>query len=412
MELGGWAQFGGTSSFGGLQSWAQRYYEHCKTELFPGYWPQDDSAVANQILRTLCEIVGYGKSINYDYHHQMFPQNASTATIQELESVLQVVPKPNQTLAERVLAVSSRWRGAQPSTLAAIRESLVGVLNPEYFWRDTHNDESIHSEYHCEDGNGGFDEAAGALMFWCSSTLLSEWNGSYLHTKIRCPDKDDDVSIMIHVQDTVIEEGSRSGIYLGNAHEHLTEQDRAVLFGAEQSGITTYLVLRTANGSVLSSSLGSIAEPSKPYWIKLSRSGPHLIASYGSDLDNLTVLATIDDNVIDVRRMGHFACNDIAGRQAYLEITDTLIQLGDQKNNVTILEVETAYDTTDTEDEQSSIYQISIQRWSEDNGTYNLDEARRICDRILQAHTVGCVGNTAHLAYDIAGGYDAGSYSV
>lgn len=399
--------FGGLSQFGGGDSLTETYYRTMRSLMLPGFWPSDDSASPNVLLKADALALSAAQAIVDSLLREAFPHQAAL-TMDAWSSLLGVVHAPSATLQQRRDAILSVWRGAQPSTRAGLRSMLVDLLRPEHLWRDGFDDSALSWRYDADIGGGSLTEVAGQLTIDTGFVDCSWGN----HPRLMFPltSRDDAVIVEAHLAavDTYtaanhaicrvalgVHDDDDSGIHLGiyysalgwrvllerwtdGVRESLTDPVQVLVGSGSPSPALAAKLVVQANGDVY----GYIDE------------APTVRGKVGDAV--APVVSYVGGEVSLVRRKaGLLAWNAGATYDAAADVETLWVAHGSQVNNVDVAEF-----LTSEVNDASDIFFGFVKRSSFDLESYDLANAQRVADRAKQAHTLLLVGESNEFAVD------------
>lgn len=375
----------------------------------PGMLPKDDACIILRFLRADAKGLGHGKIYVDQLASDAFPQTARN-WLELWEADLDVVPKADATLGDRINAVLARWKGSRPSSLAAIREMLSPLLNPVTAFDDDFNSDTIWQIYKLS-GNGTKSQAAASNQQVLAATLGTdvEWSGTTRNANVveyPLPDTEDGFTLWLYVTSATL-----GGNLTGCGMCLVRDDANALMFGPVEDGAgTQQMQLDSIIEGAVMRDVGSqgIALTAAPYYLR-ARYEPTtkiITFAYGASLSSMTDVATIE-RPWPLRSFGWFVRNDSSNGSQSVSLavehddaadgTGFAVQLtmDTQHNNVRIHEHRLT-----TVGDASDIFFCFVHRPSSDSGDYDINNAIRICDRIKDAHTVVGVGESVAFLTD------------
>lgn len=392
-SFGGWSQFGGHTDFGGADPLYQRVYRIAKGILLPGFWSDDDDALVNKVLRAECLLLAEGQLHADALQQEVFPHTASE-TVDEWAALLGVVFPAAATLAEKKVAIVSRWRASLGASLPDLRRTLYPLLKPETAF-STDFDAGIYR--FDASGNGTRTVASSYVALTVPNPTDGDWLAGNANTLgYRLHDIDDGWTAQTQIASaaTLGTDTAAGLVVFGDIN------NAVMLVAGDASGTPLLRYDRVVDGT-LTTGLAYAAIPSAPYYLQISRSktSGSLTLSYGADIDSLTELATIDWPFSKLRNVGIFARNVTASKNTVSCAFGRFKLVHETpENNVEIYEQTKAY--CDLVGDASRIFEATVIRRPSDSGSCDLATAQRVCDSAKQAHTLIIVGESDEFLCD------------
>jgi len=384
MQFGGWTQFGGVAQFGGGESRALHYYRALKSIALPGLWSQDDDALINQFLRVDAVGLSLGQVLADRLDAEILPDDASEC-LAEWERMLGLPVDEDVSIAARRAAVLGIWQGAQPTSLPAIRQLLGPILNPTRLFNDLFDDDVVSWRFELL-GTPLIWETLSRLIIGVAAGDSRPWDSVAQDPAlalIDLADRSDDVKVSAQVDHTTYYAPSEvsSGVVLYADHQN-------AVMAAFESG---FLRLDKIVDGVLTEGT-PVASPALPFWLQISKTATAWAASYGSDLDDLTVLEETAVPFLP-RKGGVFSRDDVTGANTYTGFGSLEISHARPENNVEIIE-QTLVNLALAGGGDEDIFIAFVHRDPGDDGEYDIAAAQRVLDRISYGHTVLLVGES------------------
>lgn len=366
------------------------YRDLLKAMLPPGAFALEAGDLPADICSALAKVLAQAEERGDQVALEALPHTAEEC-LTEWEEMLDSPAMAGATEAERQAALVGLWRLAVGMSLRGIRSVLELVLNSEYQFTDTMDDEDVSWRLDERAGNCTITETT-TEQEHDTSTADCRWDASNkLAGMVLLPDVDPDDDFWIAVEVKAVTLG---GADCGGGVVLYNDDENNMVFGPRHDGVGIELRLWGLEENVAPVVQDFGAPGAAPYWLIAGREAGVLKfyqeASLPSpfSVDGLSPLAT-HSPTWSPRMAGLLTQNGGGPAAAVMQWDELRAAYKAPHNNIEIIETPGALATS-----PEDIYFAFVHRRPGDSGNYDLVAAQRLCDKAAPGHALLIVGES------------------
>ncbi len=356
------------------------YRDLLKDMLPPGAYNLGDDTVIHAICAGAGELLEIVEDDIEQLQKEVVPQTAEES-LDQWEGQLDSPYKGESSIADRQAALTAIWRMAVGVKMHGLRSVLGPLLNMEYGFRDTCDDNDVNFQYE-EVAGGGSSSETTDLVLDVAGAADAEWAGNKANQYmllLRNHDRGDQITVEGVFNAATLPLDCHAGLIIYDS------DDRAFTFGPVNSFGTVYLRLREKGPSSWPVHY-SVAWPGYPAEIGIRfKNG---IVSCGT-VNPWSELDTVEDVVLTPKKIGVYIAND-GSTAADLTIDEVRVQYGLSHNNVRLIEM--PLDMVPSGGKHK--FHGFVFRDPSDSGTYDINQAQRVLDKAKSGHTLWRIGES------------------